>query len=142
MQQPNNNIYQQLPAIVKRYQKPSSLKATIQVLNSFLPFFAIWVAMYLWRDVSIWLTIALAVVNAFFLVRIFIIQHDCGHQSFTASRKANNIIGSLSSFLTFIPYRYWASVFARTSPHTRGLWHHCHLVLLHPAPARIHLQGI
>lgn len=108
MQQPDNNIYQQLPAIVKRYQLPDSKKAAIQILNSFLPFLAIWVAMYLWRDVSGWLTAGLAIVNAFFLVRIFIIQHDCGHQSFTASKKANNIIGALSSFLTFIPYRYWA----------------------------------
>ena len=108
MQQPDNSIYQQLPAIVKRYQLPDSRKASIQLLNSFLPFVALWAVMYLLRDVSIWLTISLAVVNAFFLVRIFIIQHDCGHQSFTASRRANNIIGAVSSFLTFIPYKYWA----------------------------------
>lgn len=108
MQQPDHHLYQQLPAIVKRYQVPNHKKAAIQILNSFLPFLAIWVAMYLWRDVSGWLTAGLAIVNAFFLVRIFIIQHDCGHQSFTASKKANNIIGALSSFLTFIPYRYWA----------------------------------
>ena len=78
------------------------------MLNSFLPFLAIWVTMYLVRDVSIWLTVGLAVVNAFFLVRIFIIQHDCGHQSFTSSRQINNVIGAASSFLTFIPYKYWA----------------------------------
>ena len=105
---PNNTIYQQLPAIVSRYQLPDSRKATIQVLNSFLPFVAIWVAMYLLSGISLWLTFSLAIVNAFFLVRIFIIQHDCGHQSFTASRQANNIIGAISSFLTFIPYKYWA----------------------------------
>ncbi len=105
---PNNTIYQQLPAIVSRYQLPDSRKATIQVLNSFLPFLAIWVAMYLLSGISLWLTFSLAIVNAFFLVRIFIIQHDCGHQSFTASRKANNLIGAISSFLTFIPYKYWA----------------------------------
>ncbi|HPI08934.1 MAG TPA: fatty acid desaturase, partial [Saprospiraceae bacterium] len=105
---PDQNVYRQLPAITKLYQLPDSRKATIQVLNSFLPFVVIWVTMYLLRDVSLWLTFSLAIVNAFFLVRIFIIQHDCGHQSFTASRKANNIIGSLCSFLTFIPYRYWA----------------------------------
>lgn len=108
MQQFDNSIYQQLPAIVRRYQLPDSRKAAIQVLNSFLPFVAIWATMYLLRDVSVWLTIGLAVVAAFFLVRIFIIQHDCGHQSFTASREANNIIGALCSFLTFIPYKYWA----------------------------------
>lgn len=108
MQAADHKLYEQLPAIVKRYQLPNSRKATIQILNSFLPFLTIWVMMYVWRDVSIWLTIGLAIVNAFFLVRIFIIQHDCGHQSFTASRRANNIIGSACSFLTFLPFKYWA----------------------------------
>ena len=108
MQSADNSIYKQLPAIVKQYQLHNSRKATIQVINSFLPFIALWIAMYVWRDESIWLIIGLAVVNAFFLVRIFIIQHDCGHQSFTASRKANNLIGALCSLLTFIPYKYWA----------------------------------
>ena len=46
---------QQLPLIVKAYQLPDSRKATIQILNSFLPFLAIWVAMYLLLDVSVWL---------------------------------------------------------------------------------------
>jgi acyl-lipid omega-6 desaturase (Delta-12 desaturase) len=50
----------------------------------------------------------LGLVNAFFLVRIFIIQHDCGHQSFTGSRKMNDIIGFICSGLSLIPYKYWA----------------------------------
>ena len=104
----DKNNYPELPAIVRRYQLPNKRKATIQILNSFLPFFAIWVAMYLLRDVSGWLTASLAVVNAFFMVRIFIIQHDCGHQSFLRSRQANNIIGTVCSLITFIPYKYWA----------------------------------
>jgi omega-6 fatty acid desaturase (delta-12 desaturase) len=108
MQPTDNSVYKQLPAIVQRYQHPDTRKATIQVLNSFLPFIAIWVAMYLLHDVSLWISMSLAVVNAFFLVRIFIIQHDCGHQSFLRSRKANNIIGTVCSLLTFIPYKYWA----------------------------------
>jgi acyl-lipid omega-6 desaturase (Delta-12 desaturase) len=106
----NYHLYQQLPGIVKAYQFPDNRKAVIQILDSILPFLVIWVAMYLLRNVSIWLTIGLAVVNAFFLVRIFIIQHDCGHQSFTASRKVNNIIGTACSLLTFIPFKYWAKV--------------------------------
>lgn len=48
-------------------------------------------------------------MNAFFLVRIFIIQHDCGHQSFFSSHSANNRIGKICSFLTFIPYSYRAA---------------------------------
>jgi omega-6 fatty acid desaturase (delta-12 desaturase) len=101
-------VLRQLPAIVKAYQRPDTQKATIQMLNSFLPFIAIWAAMYLLSDVSIWLVIPLAVVNAFFLVRIFIIQHDCGHQSFTPSRRANDVIGIICGIISFMPYRYWA----------------------------------
>jgi acyl-lipid omega-6 desaturase (Delta-12 desaturase) len=102
------SVWQKLPQIVKSYQIPNFKKATIQIINSFLPFIAIWVAMYLLVDVSVWITLGLAVVNGFFLVRIFIIQHDCGHQSFTPSRKMNNIVGYICSLLSFIPYRYWA----------------------------------
>jgi acyl-lipid omega-6 desaturase (Delta-12 desaturase) len=101
-------VLQKLPAIVKAYQLPDQKKATVQILNSFLPFIGIWVAMYLLVDVSFWFVLPLALVNAFFLVRIFIIQHDCGHQSFTASRKANDVIGEICSVLSFLPYRYWA----------------------------------
>lgn len=117
-------LLQQLPAIVKAYQLPSNRKAVIQILNSFLPFIGIWVAMYLLLDVSLWLVMSLAVVNAFFLVRIFIIQHDCGHQSFTKNRKANDIIGQVCSFLSFIPYRYWAKSHNFHHGHNGLLWEH------------------
>lgn len=116
------NILQQLPTIVKAYQLPDPKKATIQILNSFLPFVAIWVAMFFLKDVSIGLTLALAVVNAFFLVRIFIIQHDCGHQSFTANRRANDIIGLICSLVSFMPYRYWAKSHNFHHGHNGLLW--------------------
>lgn len=118
------NLLQQLPAIVKSYQLPDSRKATIQILNTFLPFIAIWIAMYLLIDVSFWLVLPLAMVNAFFLVRIFIIQHDCGHQSFTASRKANDIIGEICSMVSFMPYRYWAKSHNFHHGHNGMLWEH------------------
>ncbi len=117
-------LLQRLPAIVKAYQLPDTKKAVIQILNTFLPFVAIWVAMYLLLDVSVWFTLALAVVNAFFLVRIFIIQHDCGHQSFTTSRKANDIIGEICSLLSFMPYRYWAKSHNFHHGHNGILWEH------------------
>ncbi|MBK8193675.1 MAG: fatty acid desaturase [Lewinellaceae bacterium] len=117
-------ILQRLPAIVKAYQLPDTKKAVIQILNSFLPFVAIWVAMYLLLDVSVWITLALSVVNAFFLVRIFIIQHDCGHQAFTGNRKANDIIGEVCSIISFMPYRYWAKSHNFHHGHNGILWEH------------------
>ena len=96
--------------IIRQYQVPDSVKASIQMLNSFIPFIGLWILMYFSLNWSILLTIALAMVNAFFLVRIFIIQHDCGHNSFFGSKKINNIVGFICSFFTSIPYKYWAKV--------------------------------
>jgi omega-6 fatty acid desaturase (delta-12 desaturase) len=95
-------------SIVRKYQKPDTKKAIIQILNSYLPFLGILVLMYFSLDWSYFLTLGLGAINAFFLVRIFIIQHDCGHQSFLKSRKINNVIGFISSFFSTIPYRYWS----------------------------------
>lgn len=94
--------------IVAEYQKPKTKKAVVQILNSFLPFFALWILMYFSLDWSYGITLALGFLNAFFLVRIFIIQHDCGHQSFLKSRRWNNVIGFMCSFFSSIPYKYWA----------------------------------
>lgn len=94
--------------IVKKYQIPNTKIAVGQLLSTFLPFVALWVLMYFSLSISYWLTLGLALVNAFFLVRIFIIQHDCGHQSFMASRKMNDAIGFVCSAFSLIPYKYWA----------------------------------
>jgi acyl-lipid omega-6 desaturase (Delta-12 desaturase) len=65
------------------------------------------VGMYLLINVSYWLTLGLGILAAGFMVRIFIIQHDCGHGSFFRSRKANNRVGRFCSFFTMVPYYYW-----------------------------------
>ena len=63
--------------------------------------------MYRSLDVSYWLTLALALPAAGFLMRIFIIFHDCGHGSFFKSQRANEIVGFLAGILTFTPYHQW-----------------------------------
>ncbi|XCI74838.1 MAG: fatty acid desaturase [Flavobacteriales bacterium] len=87
---------------------PSTRKAYTQVINTFLPFLAIGILMFLTYDYSWIFTLIFGILNGLFLTRIFIIQHDCGHQSFTPSRKANNTIGFICSLLTLIPFKYWA----------------------------------
>ena len=101
-------VLQNWQELVKVYQVPNTEKAVIQILNSFLPFLVIWGIMYWSLSISYWLTLLLGFINAFFLVRIFIIQHDCGHQSFFKSRKWNNTIGFICSFVSLIPFQYWA----------------------------------
>src|SRR5436190_13643658 len=94
-------------AIVARYQKPSISRGVWQVLNSLLPYAGLWVLMYFTVHISWWLTVPLAILAAGFLVRIFIIFHDCGHGSFFKSQRANQFLGTITGFLAFTPYFHW-----------------------------------
>lgn len=94
--------------MIKKYQMPNTKDAVIQILNSFSFYIGLWCLQFFLFDYSVWLTIGIAVVNGFLLGRIFIIQHDCGHKSFTSSQTWNKIIGTTSSFFTIIPFKYWA----------------------------------
>jgi len=93
--------------IVVRYQKPSARRAVWQVINTVGPFALLWWAIYWSLTVSWWLAVPLAIVAGAFLVRVFIIHHDCGHGSFFKSRKANTILGFITGVLTFTPYQHW-----------------------------------
>lgn len=104
MTPPNTENWKQ---IVARFQQPSTPRALWQLANSLLPYAGLWVLMYFTVQYSWWLTVPLAVLAAGFLVRIFIIFHDCGHGSFFRSRRANDITGFLTGLLTFTPYYQW-----------------------------------
>ena len=95
-------------SIISKYKKKSTKKAIGQMASSFLPFIAVWTLMYFTLEYSLTLTILLGILNAFFLVRIFIIQHDCGHGSFIKSKKASDIIGYVCSVFSFLPFKYWS----------------------------------
>ncbi|MBX2909686.1 MAG: fatty acid desaturase [Chitinophagales bacterium] len=94
--------------IIRKYQIPSTKEAVIQIANSFSFYVALLALQFYLFDKSILGSLAVAILNGFILGRIFIIQHDCGHSSFTRSRKANDIIGTICSVCTLIPYKYWA----------------------------------
>jgi len=93
--------------IVAQYQKSDLRLSLWQVVNSFVPFILVWVLAYFSLRVSYLLTLALAVVGAGFMMRIFIILHDCGHGSFFKSQRANNILGSIAGIFAFTPYYQW-----------------------------------
>jgi len=92
--------------IVARYQKPSVGRGVWQILNMLGPYAALWYLMYLSLAVSWWLTVPLAILAGGFLVRVFIIFHDCGHGSFFKSRGANDVLGFITGVLTFTPYHH------------------------------------
>ena len=93
--------------IVTKYQQPSTARALWQIVNTLVPYAALWYLMYRSLAVSWWLTVPLAVLAGGFVVRIFIIFHDCGHGSFFKSRRANDIVGFIAGVLTFTPYYHW-----------------------------------
>ena len=80
-------------ATLAKYRRSHGWKSCWQIVNSLVPFCGLWYLMYLSSFWSCWLTLLLAVPAAGFLVRIFIIQHDCGHHSFFRSQRANDIVG-------------------------------------------------
>lgn len=96
-----------LRTTLNRHQTPILRRSLWQIANTFLPFFAICVAMYFTVHISYWITIGLAIVAAGLVVRIFIIQHDCGHGSFFKQRWANEAMGTFCSLFTLTPYANW-----------------------------------
>ncbi len=93
--------------IVVRYQTPSTGRAIWQIVNTLVPYAALWYLMYLSLAVSYWLVVPLAILAGAFMVRAFIIFHDCGHGSFFKSQRANHIWGAITGVLTFTPYYHW-----------------------------------
>jgi omega-6 fatty acid desaturase (delta-12 desaturase) len=96
-----------LKAAVAGFQAPILSTGLWQIASSILPFVALCALMYASLAASYWLTLGLAVVAAGFVVRIFVIQHDCGHGSFFKSRRANEALGRLCSIITLTPYAHW-----------------------------------
>ena len=72
-------------------------------------------------EYSYWLTLALAVPTAGFLIRLFIIQHDCGHGNFFKSRRARDWVGRVIGTLLLTPYDYWRKTHAYHHAHSGDL---------------------
>jgi omega-6 fatty acid desaturase (delta-12 desaturase) len=93
--------------IVAKYQTPSNGRALWQTVNTLGPYLLLWYLIYCSVAVSWWIAVPLAILAGAFLVRMFIIHHDCGHGSFFESRQANDLLGFITGVLTFTPYYHW-----------------------------------
>jgi omega-6 fatty acid desaturase (delta-12 desaturase) len=89
------------------HERPSLRHALFDLATSVVPYLALTVAMYLSLGVSVWITLALSVPAAGFLLRTFIVFHDCAHGSFLATKRANLWLGRLTGFLVFQPFANW-----------------------------------
>jgi omega-6 fatty acid desaturase (delta-12 desaturase) len=92
---------------VARYARPDLWRSIWQMVNTLIPYLALWYLMIFSVHISYWLTLLLAFPTAGFMVRTFIIFHDCGHGSFFKSHKANDAVGILTGILNFTPYYKW-----------------------------------
>src|SRR4026207_95208 len=95
--------------IAAQYGKSNLRKSSWQILNTLGPYGLLWALMIytVQREFPYWITLALAVVAAGILVRVFILFHDCCHGSFFASRRAKTILGYVTGILTFTPFDDW-----------------------------------
>ncbi len=94
---------------ISHYARPIYKSAVVQLLDTLIPYTVIWVmiVMLVRWEYPLWMALLLMIANAGFLVRIFIIFHDCCHGSFFASRRANTVLGYITGVLTFTPFEQW-----------------------------------
>ena len=96
-----------LARLLARYREPNSARSVFELVITAVPFLAIWVLMWAALDHGYWIGLLLAIPAAGFLVRLFMIQHDCGHGSFFHGRRVNDWVGRTIGVLTLTPYDYW-----------------------------------
>jgi len=93
--------------IILKYSDPNPAKSWWQIINSAGSYILLWILMIFSLKISYWITLALSVFAAGFMVRIFIIFHDCGHGSFFKSGRLNKIVGIVTGMIVFTPYHKW-----------------------------------
>lgn len=90
-----------------QYRKPCHRRSLYELAVTIGPFVALWGLAWAALDVGYWLSLLIAVPAAAFLVRLFMIQHDCGHGSFFKKKITNDWVGRVISVVTLTPYDYW-----------------------------------
>jgi omega-6 fatty acid desaturase (delta-12 desaturase) len=103
----NGHAPRTLRQVVAPYAKPETGRGVIQLLNTGLPFLAVMAGILYGADRNWMLALPIAPAAAVLLVRLFIIQHDCGHASFFTARWANDLLGRVLGLLTLTPYEFW-----------------------------------
>lgn len=103
----NTDKTKQLRKDVAPFAKSDVKKSVIQIINTIVPLIALWIMAYIVADTFIWAAMGLSVIAAGFVVRTFIIFHDCTHGSFFKGKKANATIGLLTGVITSFPFEKW-----------------------------------
>lgn len=93
--------------VLARYREPSRRRSLTELGLTIGPFLLLWGLAWWALSYSYWLTFAISLINAAFLLRLFAIQHDCGHGAFFKSRNAGDWLGRVLGVLTLTPYDVW-----------------------------------
>lgn len=93
--------------ILAQYREPILSRSLFELTVTIAPFVAIWSLAWWALSLSPWLAMALALANSAFVVRLFMIQHDCGHGAFFKDRRASDWLGRFLGVLTLTPYDVW-----------------------------------
>src|SRR5258705_3779311 len=94
--------------ILARYREPSHARSVVEIVITLLPLAALWALAWAAYYFGFWwMSLLLAAPAAGFLVRLFMIQHDCGHGAFFRHRLANDWVGRAMGVLTLTPYDFW-----------------------------------
>ena len=93
--------------ILACYRTPSSARSIVELAITAGPLVLLWILIWATLDRGYWLGLLLAAPAAGFLVRLFMIQHDCGHGAFFRHRLVNDWIGRAIGVLTLTPYDFW-----------------------------------
>lgn len=103
---------QEWSRVLLKYREPIALRSIVELIITIAPFVFLWAMAWWALSISNWLALALAVLNALFLVRIFLIQHDCGHGAFFKNRALGDWTGRALGVLTLTPYDVWRKTHA------------------------------
>lgn len=106
---------------IAAYARPVTARSLFELAVTALPFMALLGAMWVLIGSGYWVGLLLTVPAGFLLVRLFMIQHDCGHGSFFSRRAANDWVGRALSVLTVTPYDYWRRTHAMHHASTGNL---------------------
>jgi len=93
--------------ILAAYRNPNPARSLFELGITICPLILLWAAMWWSLGVSYWLCLLLALPTAGFMVRLFMIQHDCGHGSFFRQRLLNDWLGRVLGIFTLTPYDFW-----------------------------------
>ncbi len=96
-----------LPKALARYRVPDHTRSVLELVITGIPFVVLWVSAVWAHSISYWLTLAISVPAGVFLMRLFLIKHDCGHGAFFRRRAVNDWVGRVLGVLTLTPYDVW-----------------------------------